>query len=169
MSLESYHPGVVVPEHSVTVPWLVSRRSLYRYIPRKHFRMSAGNWPVLEFTCVGVTREFAFNFVAHPDSKLVGIQMLVDEIPIPTENAVPTELLRHLGSPRRRDTHIFRWWDDEIVVDCSVALERRQPHEPKVYSFSELNICYSAGLPFHWNHPEVRQYPPFPFPGHFKG
>ena len=172
MSLASLHLGIEVPEYSVNVPWLVSRRSLYRYIPRVHFRFLPGpdgGWPVLKFTCLGIVGEFVFDFVTHPNRKLTKIQLSVDYTPISTENVVPSQLLSHLGNPRSRNMNIFRWFDDQIVIDCSVGIYFRRPDEPTFYSFSQLVICYSAGSPLHWNHPDVRKHPPFPFPGHFEG
>jgi hypothetical protein len=142
--LKPLHLGIAVPEHSVTVPWLISRRSLYRYIPRKHFCFLLGPNPLLNFTCLGIAGGFVFDFVSHPNLKLTGITLKVDDTPIATERAVPIQLLNHLGLPRSRDTHIFNWSDDKVGVCCSVAIERRQPDDAKVYSFSNLTIRYCA-------------------------
>ncbi len=150
MFLEQLHHGILVPEYSLSVPWLVSPRSLYRYIPRKHFRFSPAGWPLLRFTCLGINAEFGFNFVSHPEGRLVSLQMIVDDSPISTRDGVPTQLLDALGRPNRNETNYFRWFDDQIVVDCCVCVRRRNPEDPFVYEYSKIEICYSASWLGHW-------------------
>ena len=151
MSLTDLHQGIIVPEHSVVVPWLESRRSLYRYIPREHFTFSTGGWPQLRFTCLGIHADFAFNFVTHPERRLVAVDMAVDDSVISTMDGLPTSLVAALGDPTYRHTHDFRWVDEQIVVDCWTCIRRRDPGDPFVYEYSKLSIEFSAGWPNHWN------------------
>lgn len=147
MNLDQFRTGITIPEYSVTIPWLVSRRSLFRYIPKKHFRMVCGGplgIPAIRFSCMGVTGEFAFDFHSHPDSKLDRIQMMVDDNPISTTaTGVPTALLNTIGEPIQCDTHCFCWFDRFTIIDCWVAIARRQPYEPKIYSYSRLDIYHN--------------------------
>jgi hypothetical protein len=151
MYLSQLHQGISIPEHSTVVPWLSTRKSLYQHIPRKHFGYSPNNWPILRFTCLGIHADFAFNFASHPEGRLVELQMLVDDSVISTINGLPVALSTALGRPTREDTNDFRWYDEQVVVDCWVCVRRHAPYDPFVYEFSRLALEYSAGWPKHWN------------------
>jgi hypothetical protein len=154
LALEQLHSGINIPEYSVTIPWLISEASLYRYVPQEHFRISPGGWPRLTFTCLGLTAEFGFNFVSLPGRELVELQLYVGDSPtlIATVNDWAAQLQTALGEPYRQfEKNNFRWFDDHIVVDCLVTAGK-DSIDGEWHSYGSLKIVYSAGWPGHWNY-----------------
>lgn len=157
-ALEQLHSGIVVPEYSVTIPWLISEASLYRFIPKEHFSFSPAGWPRLTFTCLGVTAEFGFNFVSLPGGELVELQLSARDSPalVKTVNDWAVRLQMVLGEAERQSNNRFRWFDDRIVVDCLVTAGK-DSIDGEWHAYGSLRIVNSAGWPGHWNNRNVHK------------
>lgn len=150
MPLSQLHDGIDVPEYLVRIPWLITRAELYDFIPRMFFKTSAGGWPKLRFTLLGVTADFAFNFVSHPESRLLGVvRSGSDDDPIDELFSQAAPVLRdRLGNPPAVDfpDHHQMWRDDHVWVNHSVSVPEER-HEAKGY---RLEMYYHAGKPRDW-------------------
>jgi hypothetical protein len=127
-----FRAGVHVPEHNVVVPWGVTESDLFALIPRTAFARSLGGWPTLHFTLLGVESVFAFNFVTHPEGRLVEVALSSGEerLRAADENWFRREftrlsrlLRRAMGKPNwidlPRSRHL-RWGNWRLWVDLAV-------------------------------------------------
>jgi hypothetical protein len=151
MSLSQLHDGINVPECLVRIPWLTTRSELFDFIPRIFFKTTAGGWPQLRFTLLGVTAHLAFNFVSHPESFLLGVEFSQpDGDAIEAAYRDTAEMLRkHLGEPNEVNSPEFfhlRWRDDRVSVDHSASV----PENPLSLRRHELRVYYHAGKPRAW-------------------
>lgn len=149
--LRLLHKGIPIPEYSITIPWYISRDSLFDYIPKKHFSFSFADWPILTFTLSGMRREFAFNFVTHPDQLLYRIDYNDHD-----QNSCRTtyqqfcnQIAESFGSPDMDFDSHTRWFDEQVLIDCMV-----RPHSPFVAVSPDefqFSISNSSRYPLHWN------------------
>ena len=156
MPLADIHEGFDVPEYGTWVPWLITRSELFRYIPEKLCTVSAGGWPKCQFTLFGVTANFAFNFVIHPERRLLGLQFNEPDSETIEDSfrATSARLREHLGEPNAVNHPGFPhslWRDDRVWVNHKAGV----PDPPAVRSHT-LEIHYHAGRPRAWVGPGER-------------
>jgi len=124
-ALATLHDGIPVPEYDAHVPWLIDEQGLFRLIPRDAFTISLGGWPMLQFTLLGVAGTFGFNFVTHPDRKLIEVQFENDDETTihQTFRDISVILRRQLGPPNSRNfpDDELRWDDGRIMVDNGIS------------------------------------------------
>jgi hypothetical protein len=101
-----------------------------------------------------VTATFGFNFVTHPEAKLVGVQFSPFDQETAEESFRKTsEALRtNLGDPNEVDHPDFyhlRWRDDRLSVDNSIA-EALLPDGETRGKVHSLCVFYHAGMPRAW-------------------
>lgn len=148
-TLACLHHGIDIAEYGVFIPWLVTQGELYERLPSAVVPVSPEWWPRLRFTCLGVTAGFDFNFVAHPERRLVGIRF--DE-PVArgasrTFRNDASIIRARLGPPNTVDqpTHMA-WRDSSVSVNYSVRTSER----PINTRTRALGIYYHAGVPRAW-------------------
>ncbi len=124
-TMASLHDGIPVPEFDVRIPWLISERELFEFIPRAAFNVTYPGWPQLRFTLLGVNGEFAFNFVTHYRRKLLEVRMRNDDEATFHDTFCESAecLRRRLGDPNSIDmpnSYHLRWDDGRVSVDNHV-------------------------------------------------
>lgn len=143
--LKLLHTGIPVPEYSITIPWHISRDSLFEYIPKDRFSFSFADWPMLTFSLFGVGREFAFNFATHPEELFYSIEY-TDTDP-DTYHVFRNRIEEQFGVPDRDFNRSTHWFDEQIVIDCIVcSSDPFTADAPVEFRFS---ICNSAHWPSH--------------------
>jgi hypothetical protein len=131
-ALAALHDGVPVPEYGAFVPWLIDERELYLLIPRGKFSESVGGWPLPQFTLLGVTAVFGFNFITDPARRFAEVQVYNDDSESMRESfrSSSEALRKQLGVPNSMDMLEFdhlRWEDGRVWVDNSIATGRPGP------------------------------------------
>jgi|GEM_PF-3034841 len=155
MTLASLHDGIDIPEYASRVPWLITQAELLRYVPQEALSISPGGWPLLQFTCLGVPAAFAFNFVNHPEFKLLGVQFN-EPAPENIERVFrdTSAVLRvRLGDPNavdQPDCHHLMWRDGRVWVDYSAGV----PESVRAEQRHSLSIWYHSGVPRAWVPPK---------------
>jgi len=124
--------GIPIPEHDVVVPWGATESDLFALIPRTAFARSLGGWPTLRFTLLGIEGVFGFNFVTHPERRLIEVALAsgeewlraADEKWFRREFTRLSRLLRRamgkpnwIDLPRKRHR---RWGNWSLWVDLAV-------------------------------------------------
>lgn len=151
MSLTELHDGIEVTEFAARVPWLITRSDLFRYLPAHALTESAGGWPQLPFTLLGVTATFAFNFVTHPEGRLLEVAFSepADETTDSTFRTNSAALSDRLGPPNAVDNpnhYHLMWRDSRVWIDYSAVVPERQGAERR----HELSVYFHAGWPRAW-------------------
>jgi hypothetical protein len=153
MTLIRLHEGIDVPEYGTHIPWLITEAELFQYAPGA-FTYSSCGWPQLRFSLLGVTATFGFNFVTHPEAKLVGVQLdhCHEETADESFRTTSEALLANLGQPTKVDQPDFyhlRWRDDRLSVDNSVS-DGLMPDGERRGRVHSLRVFYHAGMPRAW-------------------
>ncbi len=160
-SLVGLHDGIEIPEYSTHIPWLIDKPELCKYVPAEALAVSDGHWPQLQFTLLGVPATYSFNFVTHPESKLLEVQFYqpaLEDIEDAFRKA--SDALREcLGPPNeidRPEYHRLLWRDDKVWVDLDAGV----PEDPSVPRIHKLRVVFHAGSPRAWigkNEPTLTQ------------
>lgn len=151
MNLTHLHDGIEVPEYATCVPWLITEPQLREYLPAGALATSRGGWPLLTFTLLGVSATFGFNFVWHPESRLLGVQFDAptgaDIDAVFAANA--TALRSRLGEPNavnHPDFHHLMWRDNRVSVNYSACV----PENSNAARTHRLSVNFHAGKPRAW-------------------
>jgi hypothetical protein len=158
MKLDFLHSGIAIPEYNTEIPWLITCDQICEYIPLESFRTpTCFGFPILHFTCLGLTADFGLNFVTHPEGKFAEVQLFsLDSKPAREKfKEVSSTIATTLGPPDEDLRTLRRWFDDRIVIDCCYG-RHREVEGGKWTRYFELSICYSLGLPMHWNNQEFK-------------
>ena len=150
MPLSQLHDEIEVPEYATRIPWLITRSELATYVPAA-FTTSSGGWPKLRFTLLGVTADYGFNFVSHPESKLLEVRFDEPDHEDIEEafRATSAALREHLGNPNQVDHpeyHNLWWRDDHVWVHHSANV----PEDPTAKRRHSLSVYYHTGVPRAW-------------------
>jgi hypothetical protein len=151
MTLASLHSGIDVPEYATHIPWLITEAELSERFPAGALCTSPGGWLQLRFTILGVNAVFGFNFVSHPEGRLLKVQFCAPAGPEVDEvfAANAATLRGELGEPNSvdlPDCHHLRWGDDRVSVDYSAG----QPEDPAAVRTHKLAVFFHAGFPRAW-------------------
>ncbi len=151
MTLDCVHDGFDIPEYGVRVRWLVTRGELCDAHLPGVLSTPDGGWPLLRFTCLGVAAAFRFNFVTHPESRLLGLR---------SDDATPEDIDRvfrgNAATPRDRlgepnegnwpDSRNLMWRDGRVRVHYWAG-ERDGAETGRRHS---LSVSFHAGKPRAW-------------------
>lgn len=156
-SLTQFHNGVAFQDISLIVPWHVTQSDFLELVPREKITSANSDWICGDFKLFGIEDNFAFNFIAFPDSLFHEVQ-ICDRDP----RTLTSRFLRFtesikciLGQPTRElKTHV-RWHDKFIVLSLSIRDVRSQPGGPMfpLFMFSLANTTRWAE---HWNNDPSR-------------
>lgn len=157
MALNQLHTGIDIPEYATRVPWLITESQLGDYLPVGQLAASPAGWPMLRFTLLGVTDTFGFNFVSHPERRLIGVAFqhpAGDDIAaVFSSNAAV--LRDRLGDPNhhdRPDFHYLMWRDRRVWVEYQAGVPELAGAERE----HRLSVYYHAGTPQTWIPPGER-------------
>jgi hypothetical protein len=150
VNLTQLHDGIEVPEYATRVPWLVTKPQLREYLPAGALSESRG-WPLLRFTLLGVNATFGFNFIWHPESRLLAVGFDAptgaDIDAVFAANA--TALRSRLGEPNtvnHPDSHHLMWRDERVWVNYSAGV----PEQANRVRNHRLSVNFHAGMPRAW-------------------
>jgi hypothetical protein len=151
VALTQLHDGIEVPEHATRVPWLITEPRLGEYLPTGALAASRGGWPQLQFTLLGVNATFGFDFVTHPEARLLAVAF---DSPACEDigkvfGANSAALRDRLGDPNAVDLpghHHLMWRDERVWVDYSAGV----PECPSAERRHRLSVYYHAGRPRAW-------------------
>ncbi|HRX79903.1 MAG TPA: hypothetical protein P5307_12620 [Pirellulaceae bacterium] len=117
--LKLLHTGIPITDYSTTAPWHISRESLFEFIPKDRFTFSFADWPMLTFSLFGVRREFAFDFVTHPEQVLCKL-VCTDHDP-DSYLAFRDHFEEVFGVPDFEFELTTKWQDEQISIGCRVG------------------------------------------------
>lgn len=150
MTLTQLHDGIGVPEYATRVPWLITEPQLGEYFPAGALVRSRGAWPQLQFTLLGVNATFGFDFLTHPEFRLLAVAFdaSVGEDIGEVFGANSAALRDRLGDPNAVNLpdHQLMWRDERVWVNYSASVPERPDTERK----HRLSVCYHAGRPRAW-------------------
>jgi hypothetical protein len=121
-------------------------------VPTDSVAWSNQHWVVVNCHLLGLTRPFAFNFIARPDAVFHEIHFSDDNPEtLHSEHAAFAAAIRStLGEPVNQYDTSHRWYDKKIVIDISISNVSNTPHGIKrpMFFFQFQNSTRYAP---HWN------------------
>lgn len=149
MRLSDLHAGIYVPEFGTRVPWLITENELFEYIPKDNFTFSLAGWPMLQCSILGVRALFGWNFVTHPDERLIELQFenSDQETIKQTVLAVSDALREHLGEPNVVSLPENQRWQDEHILVINRIGTGYRPLLKKTLTSHRLQVVFFSGMP----------------------
>jgi hypothetical protein len=156
--LIQFHNGVKFQCLQLTVPWHITQSDFLDLVPSDTITSSNSNWICGNFTLLGVEDNYAFNFIAFPDSLFHEVQVYDhDPSTLTTRfHRFAESIKRILGEPTMEfKTHV-RWHDKFIVLNLSITDVQNTPDGPKFPCFM-LSLQNSTRWVTHWNYQPTRR------------